>query len=163
LLLGGLPLFTAAGVAAVTVVVTRNHKPIPLMTMSTLALMSGTAMTLISERIDSLSLFFIGTVVAGIGFGASFQATIRLLVPLAHPHERAGLLSVIYTFAYLALGVPAVVAGWFVVHTGNLLGVSEVYAIVVIALAAIGLLGLVRREWAARRSVVQSLQLPCTG
>src|SRR5262249_13948322 len=95
LLLGGLPLFTAAGVAAPTVVTTSNYKPIPLMAMSTVALMSGTAMTLVSERIDSLSLFFIGTVVAGIGFGASFQATIRLLVPLAHPHERAGLLSVI--------------------------------------------------------------------
>jgi MFS family permease len=129
--------------------------------------MAGTALTLASERIDSLSLFFIGTVVAGIGFGASFQATIRLLVPLAHPHERAGMLSVIYTFAYLAFGIPAVVAGWFVVHTGNLLGTAEVYAIFVISLAAIGLLGLVRREWATRRderrSVVQSLELPCTG
>jgi MFS family permease len=167
LLLGGLPLFTAAGVGALTVLVTRNNKPIPLMAMSTLALMSGTAITLASERVDSLGLFFIGTVVAGIGFGASFQATIRLLVPLAHPHERAGLLSVIYTLAYLALGVPAVVAGWLVVHTGNLLGTSEVYAIFVIALAAVGLLGLVRREWAVRRderrSVVQGLKVPCTG
>jgi MFS family permease len=158
LLLGGLPLFTAAGVGALTVVLTRNNKPIPLLAMSALALMAGTGMTLISESVDSLALFFIGAVVAGVGFGASFQASIRLLLPLAHPHERAGLLSVIYTVAYLALGVPAVVAGWLVVHTGDLLGTSQEYSVFVMALALLGLLGLARRQWALRRDLRRDLQ-----
>ena len=45
---------------------------------------------------------------AGIGFGAGFQGGIRLVAPLAHPDQRAGVLSVLFTVSYLGLGVPAV-------------------------------------------------------
>jgi len=42
------------------------------------------------------------------------------VVPLAAPHQRAGLVSLLYVVSYLGLGVPAVVAGFGVVHGGGL-------------------------------------------
>ena len=49
--------------------------------------------------------------VAGVGFGASFTASLRLVLPLAPAHQRAGVVASIYLVCYLAFGVPVVVAG----------------------------------------------------
>jgi len=38
------------------------------------------------------------------------------VVPLAATHERGGVLSILYVVSYLAMGLPAVVTGFFVVH-----------------------------------------------
>ncbi len=58
------------------------------------------------------ALFFAGTAVSGIGFGAGFQGGIRTVVPQAAPHERAGVLSLLFVVSYLGMGVPAVAAGF---------------------------------------------------
>jgi len=52
-----------------------------------------------------------GTVIAGVGFGATFSGTLRALLPTAEPHQRAGLLSAYYVQSYLAFSLPAVAAG----------------------------------------------------
>ena len=44
---------------------------------------------------------------------------VRTVLPLAAPEERAGVLSTLYVVAYLAMGVPAVFAGFRVVHGGG--------------------------------------------
>ena len=64
------------------------------------------------------ALFFAGTAVAGVGSGAGFQGALRTVLPLAGPQERAGVLSLLYVVSYLALGLPAVIAGFLVVHGG---------------------------------------------
>ena len=61
-----------------------------------------------------------------------------MVVPLAAPHERAGVLSLLYVVSYLGLGVPAVAAGFGVVHGGGLVVTAREYGIAVIALAARG-------------------------
>jgi hypothetical protein len=53
----------------------------------------------------------IGQAIAGAGFGASFAAALRLVVPLAMEHERGGLAAAIYVVSYAAFGVPVVLAG----------------------------------------------------
>ena len=63
------------------------------------------------------------------------------VVPLAAPHERAGVLSVLFLVSYLALGLPAVVAGFLVVHGGGLLRIAEGYGGVVALLALVALAG----------------------
>jgi MFS family permease len=113
------------------------------MRLSTVALALGGATALIAEYAGSIWLFFAGALVGGVGFGAAFQASLKLLLPLAHPHERAGLLSVVYTVSYLALGLPAVIAGWLVVHEGGLLQTAREYSIFVIALGVLAFVGLV--------------------
>ena len=67
-----------------------------------------------------------------------------LLTELAAPHERAGLVSLLYMVSYLGLGVPAVLAGFGVVHGGGLISTARYYGAAVIALAALALIGLLK-------------------
>jgi predicted MFS family arabinose efflux permease len=97
--------------------------------------------------------FFASLVLAGIGFGATVQGAIRTVLPAAQPHQRAGLLSLIYVVSYLGLGVPAVLAGVLVVYGGGLRTTALQYGTAVIALAAVALVGLRR---ASTQSTVSS-------
>jgi hypothetical protein len=47
------------------------------------------------------AVFFAGSAIAGAGFGSGFQGGIRLVVPLAAAHQRAGLVSLLYVVSYL--------------------------------------------------------------
>jgi hypothetical protein len=59
----------------------------------------------------SVAIMIVGQGVAGVGFGASFTASLRLVLPLAPAHQRAGVVASIYVVCYLAFGAPVVVAG----------------------------------------------------
>jgi hypothetical protein len=113
------------------------------------ALVTGVAITLIALGAGSLALFFVGTAVSGVGFGAGFQGGIRTVVPLAAPHERAGVLSLLYVISYLGMGVPAVAAGFGATDGLGLLGAARVYGLALIVLAGLALAGL-RRTRPAR-------------
>jgi hypothetical protein len=67
-----------------------------------------------------------------------------MVVPLAAAHERAGLVSLLYVVSYLGLGVPAVLAGFGVVHGGGLINTTRYYGAAVIALAGLALFGLLK-------------------
>jgi predicted MFS family arabinose efflux permease len=114
------------------------------MLVGTGALMVGVAVTLFAVWVVSPLTFFAGTIVAGIGFGGGFQGGIRLVAPLAHPDQRAGVLSVLYVVSYLGLGIPAIVAGMAVVHGGGLVATSYEYGLAVIALAIFASVNLIR-------------------
>ena len=77
----------------------------------------------------------------------AFQGGVRSIVAQAGAHERAGVLSIVYVVAYLAMGVPAVLAGLRVVHGGGLLVAARELGVVVMALAAIALAGTVARRF----------------
>src|SRR5882757_2998584 len=90
--------------------------------------------------------FFLGrltprstTQVGGVGFGASFSGALRTITPLAAPHQRAGLFAAVFLVAYLAFGIPAIVAGLLVGVVG-LLNTVLGYGVAIIATAAVGLL-----------------------
>ncbi len=67
-------------------------------------------------------------------------------MPLPLPHERAGVLSVLYVVSYLGMGLPAVVAGVFVVRGGGLVDTAYEYGVAVIALALLAAVALLRRS-----------------
>ena len=71
----------------------------------------GTVLTLFAIAAGSPAGMFLGTIVAGVGFGASYGASLRVLLPLAANHERAGLLSAYFVESYLAFALPAIAAG----------------------------------------------------
>ncbi|MFS0731721.1 MFS transporter [Curtobacterium sp. 1P10AnD] len=75
------------------------------------ALIVGPVVTVSFVFAHSLPGLVVGSAIAGVGFGAGFQAPLRMLLATAAPTHRAGLLSTIYIVSYLAFGVPAVVAG----------------------------------------------------
>jgi len=161
LLLGGLALFALAGSGALTVLLLRGAAPRPVMLFGTVALIAGVGTTLLAVDHSSAVWFFVGTVIAGVGFGGGFQGAIRTLVPLAAPHERSGLLSTVYVLSYLAMGLPAVIGGFLVVHGGGLLPTTREYGVAVMVLAALALLGLaVPRRATAGESVVVGSNVP---
>ncbi len=141
LVLGGLALFVLAGSGAVTVLLLRSAVPRTMMIFGTLALLVGVGVTLLGVNHNSTAALFLGTAVAGVGFGASFQGAIRTVIPLAETHERSGVLSLLYVVSYLAMGLPAVLAGFLVVHAGGVLQTAREYGGAVMALAALALLG----------------------
>jgi predicted MFS family arabinose efflux permease len=71
----------------------------------------GIVLTLFAIAGASPGAMFFGTIVAGLGFGASYGASLRVLLPLASAHERAGLLSAYFVESYLAFALAAIAAG----------------------------------------------------
>ncbi|MET7372688.1 MFS transporter [Micromonospora arida] len=67
----------------------------------------------------SLAVMIIGQAVAGVGFGASFTAALRLIFPLAAAHQRAGVVGGIYVVSYVAFGLPIVIEGQLVGPLGE--------------------------------------------
>src|SRR5579863_3219673 len=144
--LGGLSLFVLAASAVVAIIVLRRAAAATVMLFGILALIAGVAVTVAAVSLGSAAVFFAGSAIAGAGFGSGFQGGIRTVVPLAAAHERAGLVSVLYVVSYLGLGVPAVLAGFGVVHGGGLIDTTRYYGAAVITLAALALFGLVKNR-----------------
>jgi hypothetical protein len=141
---------TALTVTAVSsVYLLRNVPARTVLVWGIAGLVAGVAITLIALSAGSAALFFVGTAVSGIGFGAGFQGGIRTVVPQAAPHERAGVLSLLFVISYLGMGVPAVAAGFGATDGLGLLGSARVYGIALIVLAGVALAGL-RRTRAVR-------------
>ena len=134
-LLGGLALFVLAASAGLAVLALREREPNDLMTFGAAMLAAGVGVTVWSLSHHSLVAFFAGTSVAGIGFGTGFQGAVRSIVRYAAPHERAGVLSVVFIVSYLSMGVPAIAAGMLVARHGNILGTGKEFGVVVMTLA----------------------------
>jgi len=149
-LLGGVALFVLAGVAGIAVLLTQRLEPRTLMIYGATVLLAGVAIAVNSLSYQSATMFFLGTALAGSGFGTGFQGAIRTVVPLAAPHERAGVLSVIFVVSYLAMGVPAVIAGYLVARQGDLLLTAREFGAVIMVLAALALVGTLRRAFSQR-------------
>ncbi|MBV1702927.1 MAG: MFS transporter [Hyphomicrobiales bacterium] len=127
MLTGGLSVFAFRSLAAARAV-----------RASALLLAIGIIMTVFAIRAGSAVGMVSGTVIAGFGFGGSYGAALRTLLPLAANHERAGLLSAYFVVSYLAFALPAVVAGLAAPHFG-LVATSLVYGSV-LALCALATL-----------------------
>ena len=133
-----------------SVYVLREAEPHVVMRLGIGALVVGVAITLLGLDRGSTTVFFLGTGVAGVGFGSGFQGSIRTVMPLPLPHERAGVLSVLYVVSYLGMGLPAVIAGVLVVQGGGLVDTAYEYGFAVIALAVLAATAMAR---SARRPI----------
>ncbi|MFI6582705.1 MFS transporter [Embleya sp. NPDC050493] len=149
---GGLGFFLLAVAGSLSTVALDRTRPRTVMLLGIAMLVVAMAGILLAIDRSSIVGFFAGTVVAGIGFGAGFQGGIRTVVPLAAPHERAGVLSVLYLVCYLGMGAPAVVAGISVVHGDGLVSTARGYALFVVLLALAALVALLPRSRSARRA-----------
>jgi hypothetical protein len=135
---------TAAG----AVVLFRHRPAASVLHIGITSLALGVAITLIGVRTQSVLLLMSGTLVAGLGFGAAFSATVRTLLPLAQARERAGLLSAFYVESYLAFSIPAIAVGLLAPRLG--LPVSAyVYGAVVLLLALSSLVAVALSRTAA--------------
>jgi hypothetical protein len=157
-ILGGGSLFALAGSGAVMVVLCHRVDPRRFALAGNALVIIGVAIVLWSVTAMSVAGFFVGTVIAGAGFGGGFQGGLRTIIPLARPTERAGVISVAYVICYLAMGLPAILAGVLVVHS-TVTRTAQEFGITVIALAAITAVGTIlsARRTARQRCLSSSL------
>jgi MFS family permease len=148
--LGGGSLTLLTVTAVISVYLLRKAPARTVMLAGIAALVAGVGITLVALGTGSAALFFAGTAVSGIGFGSGFQGGIRTVVPVAAPHERAGVLSLLFTVAYLGLGVPAVAAGFLAVHGAGMIGAARDYGAALIVLAVFAFAALSRSGRAAK-------------
>ncbi|MDE1168960.1 MAG: MFS transporter [Pseudomonas sp.] len=144
-LLGGALVATLTLSGAAAIYGLRNTPAEKSLTLGAMLLATGVAMVLVAADTATLSLFFIGAVVAGAGFGSGFLGAARSVLPLAHAHERAGLMATFYVLSYLAFCVPAILAG-FMVRSAGLIETSNGYGLLQILLCSVALFGMWRRR-----------------
>jgi MFS family permease len=104
------------------------------------AMIIGAILVVVAIDATTLPLVVAGGVIGGLGFGASYSGSLRTLSPLAEPAQRAGLFAALFTVAYLAFGVPVIIAGQLIPRAG-LLTTAIGYCVLTVVVAAAGLVG----------------------
>jgi predicted MFS family arabinose efflux permease len=148
-LLNGVAGFIAPAVSTVIGLSFARVDPRRAMTIGIYASVAGPVGIIGGVFARSLAIMIIGQAIAGVGFGASFTAALRLIVPLAAAHQRAGVVAGIYVVSYVAFGVPIVIEGQL---TGPLGEVPAVvcYTALTVLLALVSLIAqrrINRRAW----------------
>ena len=142
-LIGGLVVTLLCAAGALTAFLLRAWPTSPVLGMAAILLAAGTGLTLLGIEADTVALAAVGTVIAGVGFGASALASFGTLARLAAPGERSELLAVALVIAYLAFSLPALAAGLastsFGLHATTVVSSLGVAALGLVALAAQGL------------------------
>lgn len=140
----GLGVAILTGVGALTAFALRRCSPRTITIFGTAALAAGTTLSLGALALESLPVYLVAAGITGMGFGTAFSGVIASLAPRIPATERADTFAVIFLLAYLAFGVPAVIAGMLVGVVG-LAAVCVGYGIVVIALSVLALVFRVRQ------------------
>jgi MFS family permease len=135
----GLAIFALAGVGALTGFLSGSYPARSAVIVGGSLTVIGTGTVLVSIVGAVLPIFFVGSIIAGVGFGASFSGILRIITPLARAHERAELFSAIYVVSYLSFSLPVVIAG-LLVSTAGITSTSVVYGAVVITAGSVGVI-----------------------
>ncbi|WP_330295361.1 MFS transporter [Streptomyces sp. NBC_00503] len=112
-LAGGATVALLAGAATVAQLLLGRTEALRTAVIGLLGLLGGLALVLLGLGLGSATVFLVATAVLGAGWGAAFLGSFRALSALAEPAHRGELTAAVYVFAYLAMSVPAVLAGLF--------------------------------------------------
>ncbi|MDJ0319066.1 MFS transporter [Pseudarthrobacter sp. PS3-L1] len=107
----GIVITVLAGTGSIAAAILHHRDARTITIFGTSALALGTALSLLALAFTSFPAFLAAVVVAGAGFGTAFMGVIRSVSPLVHDHERAGTFASLFIVAYIAFGIPAVLAG----------------------------------------------------
>ncbi len=133
-LVGGLVVTLLCGTGAATAFALRSRPIDGVLAIAGGLLAAGTLLTLAGVEAGSATVAAAGTVVAGVGFGASALGCFGTLARLAAPEERGELFAVAFVIAYLAFSLPAILAGFATTSVG-LHDTALVYGIGVVLLS----------------------------
>ena len=140
-LVGGLVATLLCGTGALTALTLRNW-PLPRVLLLAATLLAvGTIGTLAAVDMGLAVPAALGTVIAGVGFGAAGLGAFGTMAALARPTERGAVFALTYVVSYLAFSVPAVAAG----VAANVVGLGPTAMVYGGVVAALGLLALVAR------------------
>ncbi|NNU42018.1 MFS transporter [Ramlibacter montanisoli] len=108
---GGFMIAALSLTSAAAIALARRIAPRQASSAGAAGLAVGVVVTLAGLHWRSPGLALAGTVVSGAGFGSAFSGSLRSLVPLALPAERAALMAAFFVASYLAFSLPAIAAG----------------------------------------------------
>lgn len=143
-LIGGALVAVLTLSGALSIYTLRNRAATTMLRLGASLLVLGLGLVLTAVHTASLPWFFIGTLITGSGFGAGFLGALRSIMPLALPHERAGLMSAFYVLSYLAFSLPSLLAG-NLTRIFGLIPTTDGYGAVLIVMAVGALAGLLRQ------------------
>ncbi|MER5931506.1 MFS transporter [Streptomyces sp. NPDC002054] len=112
-LAGGATVALLAGAATAAQLLLGRTEALRTAVLGLLGLLTGLGLVLLSLGLGSAAVFLAATAVLGSGWGAAFLGSFRALSGFADPSHRGELTAAVYVFAYLAMSVPAVLAGLF--------------------------------------------------
>ena len=147
------------GLGAAASAATHKIDPPAVMLGGCLALVAGALVTFAAVQTTAPAVLFVGTAIAGLGFGPAFAGAYRSLVALAPSDDRAGLITAVYLVGYAATAVPAVIAGIATSRYG-LHETARVYSLVVAALALVGAASFLARRIGAADRPKRGLSFP---
>ena len=136
---GGSVVATLMLSATAAVFIFRSLAPARALFIGTLMLTAGVSVTLTGVGLHSVAWLYLGTAIAGQGFGSIFSNVLKIIMQLAESHQRAGLFSAFLIKSYLAFAVPAILAGIAAPHIG-LTQTAFVYGMTIVILALVSLL-----------------------
>jgi predicted MFS family arabinose efflux permease len=139
----GATVFLAPGFAAVSGFVLGRFVPRIVLQVGGVGIAVGITLVTLGIGSQILPLVWLGGIVGGFGFGASFSGSLRLLGPFAAAHQRAELFAAVFLVAYLSFGVPAIILGQLVAPIGLLPTVLGFGAVTLVA-AVVGILAQAR-------------------
>jgi predicted MFS family arabinose efflux permease len=132
--LTALGVVTLAGAGAAAQLAFGRSAPWAGTALGSLALATGMVAMVIAYSTGTMALYWFGAVIGGAGFGVTFLGGLRALSAAIPPQHRAEVMSAFYVVAYLAISLPAVLAGVLVTPLG-LESTFEIFGSVVAALA----------------------------
>ncbi|MEV7615942.1 MFS transporter [Streptomyces sp. NPDC089799] len=142
-LVGGATVALLAGAATAAQLLLGGTAALRTAVLGLTGLLAGLALVLLALGLGSAPVFLIATAVLGSGWGAAFLGSFRALSALADPEHRGELTAAVYVFAYLAMSVPAVLAG-LLTNVHGLHRTSVGFMAVVAAVCAVALLATLR-------------------
>ncbi|HEY8718083.1 MFS transporter [Pengzhenrongella sp.] len=157
-LAGGLAIVAVTGTGALTGLAIQRRDALSAMVFGAVALIAGPVFTVLALVTGSVWGFYASSIIVGIGFGAAFQGGLRLVLAVAPPEGRAGLISSVYLVSYLAMGLPAIVAGLLVPIAGLRDVVFGYVAFVALLAATALILQLVLRRQRGVAELADSLE-----
>ncbi|MFE2141299.1 MFS transporter [Streptomyces sp. NPDC059456] len=110
-LVGGATVALLAGAATAAQLLLGRTEALRTAVLGLCGLLAGLGLVLLALGLGSATVFLLATAVLGAGWGAAFLGSFRALSALADPAHRGELTAAVYVFAYLAMSVPAVLAG----------------------------------------------------
>ena len=150
----GLAVFSLAASGAAAQLAFGRSAPWAGTSGGSLALVTGMVAIVIAASTETPALFWLGTLIGGAGFGVAFLGGLRALSVAIPPQHRAEVMSAFYVVAYLAISVPAIVAGVLVTPLG-LEPTFELFGSVIAALALAVAFEAYRSRPAAARVAVE--------
>jgi MFS family permease len=121
-LVAGLVILAVQGVGGVAQLLWNLSRPAASIRSSAMvgsaALILGLVMTSVALAASSSVVFFVGAVATGVGFGLAFMAGTRRVTQAAPDVQRGEVLAAYFVIAYIAISVPAIIAGLMSTHLG---------------------------------------------